>query len=151
MFALLVKCCDVETLTTPGMTPVAVLPTILPGIVGTFSSYFKGGGTDPGLPPERPSPSRSVSPRRYHNPHASNTPLLSPLYASSASSSFSPLSVGYGTPTPTLAYPPAAVVGREAVYSRLAPSPVAPKSKFLHLNTPLVVNDAMKASMCLSN
>lgn len=94
---------------------------------GTFSSYFKG-GIDPGLPPERPSPSRSVSPRRYHNPHAPNTPLLSPLYASSASSSSSPLSVGYGTPTPTLAYPPTALPGREAIYSRLAPSPVAPKS-----------------------
>ncbi|XP_076032588.1 zinc-RING finger and ankyrin repeat domain-containing protein rolling pebbles isoform X3 [Oratosquilla oratoria] len=44
---------------------------------GTFSSYFKG-GADPGLPPGRPSPSRSVSPRRHHT--------LSPLYASSASS-----------------------------------------------------------------
>ncbi|XP_050719830.1 protein TANC2-like isoform X6 [Eriocheir sinensis] len=91
---------------------------------GTFSSYFKGGGADPGLPPERPSPSRSVSPRRI--PHAPNAHILSPLYASS--SSCSPM--GYGTPTPTLAYPPppATVAGREAVYSRLAPWPVAPKS-----------------------
>ncbi|MPC13485.1 hypothetical protein E2C01_006223 [Portunus trituberculatus] len=112
------------------MTPVASLPvpSPLPGIVGTFSSYFKGGGADPGLPPERPSPSRSVSPRRHYNPHASST-TLSPLYASSSSSSStSPLSVGYGTPTPSLAYPHTALAGREAVYSRLAPSPVTPKS-----------------------
>ena len=126
------------------MTPVADLPTILPGIVGTFSSYFKGGGVDPGLPPERPSPSRSVSPRRY-NPQAPNTPLLSPLYASSASTYSSPLSMGYGTPMPTLAYPPSAVAGREAVYSRLVPSPVAPKSKFLLVNTFDLVENAIKA------
>lgn len=118
------------------MPPVPKPPTILPGIVGTFSSYFKGGGADPGLPPERPSPSRSVSPRRHHNPHASNAPILSPLYASSSSS---PMSVGYGTPTPTLAYPPAAVAGREAAYSRLAPSPVAPKSKSPHPNTIVLI------------
>ncbi|KAK8385510.1 hypothetical protein O3P69_016365 [Scylla paramamosain] len=112
--------------------PPAAIPGTGPGrskliTNGTFSSYFKGGGADPGLPPERPSPSRSVSPRRHYNPHASNT-TLSPLYASSSSSSTSPLSVGYGTPTPSLAYPPTALAGREAVYSRLAPSPVTPKN-----------------------
>ncbi|KAK8385498.1 hypothetical protein O3P69_016365 [Scylla paramamosain] len=112
--------------------PPAAIPGTGPGrskliTNGTFSSYFKGGGADPGLPPERPSPSRSVSPRRHYNPHASNT-TLSPLYASSSSSSTSPLSVGYGTPTPSLAYPPTALAGREAVYSRLAPSPVTPKT-----------------------
>ncbi|KAG0713367.1 hypothetical protein GWK47_016386 [Chionoecetes opilio] len=111
--------------------PVAAIPGNAPGrskliTNGTFSSYFKGGGMDPGLPPERPSPSRSVSPRRHHNPHAPNTPLLSPLYASSFTTS--PLTLGYGTPTPTLAYPPAAVIGREAAYPRLVPAPAAPKS-----------------------
>lgn len=124
------SCCEVDTdicEPLPSMPPLPMPPTVLLGVVGTFSSYFKGGGADPGLPPERPSPSRSVSPRRHHIPHASNAPILSPLYASS--SSCSPMSVGYGTPTPTLVYPPAAAAGREAVYSRLAPSPVAPKSK----------------------
>ncbi|XP_069974684.1 protein TANC2 isoform X6 [Penaeus vannamei] len=94
---------------------------------GTFSSYFKGG--DPGLPPERPSPSRSVSPRR--NVLVSQSHTLSPLYASS-----SPVSVSYGTLAPPQGhiYSPVGAPGKETPYgtppthSRLTPSPAPPKS-----------------------
>ncbi|KAG7163962.1 TANC2-like 2 [Homarus americanus] len=91
---------------------------------GTFTSYFKGGG-DPGLPPERPSPSRSVSPRR--NTHVSQVHTLSPLYASS-----SPVGLSHGTLTTLCS--PVVGCGRETsygtppMYSRLAPSPAPPKS-----------------------
>ncbi|KAK4290338.1 hypothetical protein Pmani_036750 [Petrolisthes manimaculis] len=114
---------------------------------GTISSYYKGGGGDPGLPPERPSPSRSVSPRRH--PHhytlspsplyassssSSTSPLYSsssstspsPLYASSSSSSscYSPVGVGvnHGTYTP-LPTPPT-----HLLHPRLAPTPTIPKN-----------------------
>ncbi|XP_042230876.1 protein TANC2-like isoform X5 [Homarus americanus] len=91
---------------------------------GTFTSYFKGGG-DPGLPPERPSPSRSVSPRR--NTHVSQVHTLSPLYASS-----SPVGLSHGTLTTLCS--PVVGCGRETsygtppMYSRLAPSPAPPKN-----------------------
>ncbi|XP_064088826.1 protein TANC2-like isoform X6 [Macrobrachium nipponense] len=87
---------------------------------GTFTSYFKG-GVDPGLPPERPSPSRSVSPRRG---------TMSPLYASSAPQ-------GIMTPAQNI-YAPLGVPGKETPYgtpptyssssSRFIPSPAPPKS-----------------------
>ncbi|XP_066953977.1 protein TANC2 isoform X17 [Macrobrachium rosenbergii] len=87
---------------------------------GTFTSYFKG-GVDPGLPPERPSPSRSVSPRRG---------TMSPLYASSAPQ-------GIMTPAQNI-YSPLGVPGKETPYgtpptyssssSRFIPSPAPPKS-----------------------
>ncbi|XP_068247266.1 protein TANC2 isoform X2 [Palaemon carinicauda] len=87
---------------------------------GTFTSYFKG-GVDPGLPPERPSPSRSVSPRRG---------TMSPLYASSAPQ-------GIMAPTQNI-YSPLGVPGKETPYgtpptyssssSRFIPSPAPPKS-----------------------
>ncbi|XP_053637403.2 protein TANC2 isoform X4 [Cherax quadricarinatus] len=95
---------------------------------GTFTSYFKGVG-DPGLPPERPSPSRSVSPRR--NTHVSQAHTLSPLYASS-----SPIGVTHGTFTPSQNFicSPVGGSGRETSYgtpptiSRLTPLPAPPKS-----------------------
>ncbi|XP_066953986.1 protein TANC2 isoform X25 [Macrobrachium rosenbergii] len=87
---------------------------------GTFTSYFKG-GVDPGLPPERPSPSRSVSPRRG---------TMSPLYASSAPQ-------GIMTPAQNI-YSPLGVPGKETPYgtpptyssssSRFIPSPAPPKN-----------------------
>lgn len=101
-----------------------------PVILGTFTSYFKGG--DPGLPPERPSPSRSVSPRR--NTHVLQAHTSSPLYASS-----SPVGVSHGTFTPSQSFmcSPVSSSGRETSYgtpptsSRLAPLPAPPpKSKF---------------------
>nr|XP_045610158.1 protein TANC2-like isoform X4 [Procambarus clarkii] len=92
---------------------------------GTFTSYFKGG--DPGLPPERPSPSRSVSPRR--NTHVLQAHTSSPLYASS-----SPVGVSHGTFTPSQSFmcSPVSSSGRETSYgtpptsSRLAPLPAPP-------------------------
>ncbi|KAK8745172.1 hypothetical protein OTU49_000493 [Cherax quadricarinatus] len=95
---------------------------------GTFTSYFKGVG-DPGLPPERPSPSRSVSPRR--NTHVSQAHTLSPLYASS-----SPIGVTHGTFTPSQNFicSPVGGSGRETSYgtpptiSRLTPLPAPPKN-----------------------
>lgn len=118
-----------------------------PGFVGTFTSYFKG---DPGLPPERPSPSRSVSPRR--NTHVTYAHTLSPLYASSSPAGvnhgtltpsqaaiYSPVGVNHGTLTPSQAsiYSPVGGCGRETSFgtppmsSHLTPSPAPPKSKFI--------------------
>ncbi|KAK7071448.1 Protein tanc2, partial [Halocaridina rubra] len=94
---------------------------------GTFTSYFKS-GADPGLPPERPSPSRSVSPRRG---------TISPLYASSAPQGY--LNAGTFLPSQNL-YSSIGIHGREtptgmppicisSSSSRLTPSsPAPPKS-----------------------